>query len=178
MSYSIIFETRIVKLDDGSIIHFDLSGCNNDNCGHKRSEFTGKLYTAEEWEQVIHKWETAEDSGYVLKIGSRWRTYADYGKHLRLMTKKADTFDELVKERCFMGYAFEGITYSPEYGKSIHYPWGPECDKVCLDVLYGKIPGGYTRRIRELRTQSEVRDALAKKQPVEFYIGRAWRKAA
>lgn len=178
MSYSIVFETRIVRLDDGSIIHFDLSGCNNDNSGRNRGDFTGKLYTAEEWEQEIRRWESAEGAADSLKIGGRWRSWADYGKHLRLMTKRADTFDKFIKERYFVGYAFDGITYIPESGKSIDYPWGPECDRICLDVLYGSIPGGYTRKSHEIRTQDEVRNALAKKQPVEFYIGRAWRKSA
>ena len=39
MSYSIIFETKIVKLSDGRIIHFDRSGCNNDNVGRNKNEF-------------------------------------------------------------------------------------------------------------------------------------------
>ena len=45
MSYSIIFETKIVKLSDGRLLHLDLSGCNNDTSGRSRDDWNGKIYT-------------------------------------------------------------------------------------------------------------------------------------
>lgn len=44
MSYSMIFETKIVKLSDGRIIHFDRSGCNNDDSGRRKDDFSGTIY--------------------------------------------------------------------------------------------------------------------------------------
>ena len=38
MSYSIIFETKICKLDNGDIIHFSRQGCNNDTEGRTRDD--------------------------------------------------------------------------------------------------------------------------------------------
>lgn len=35
MGYSIIFQTKIVKLSDGRILHLDRSGCNNDTEGRR-----------------------------------------------------------------------------------------------------------------------------------------------
>mgnify|MGYP004513620085 CR=1 FL=1 len=45
MSYSIIFETKIVKLSDGRLLHLNLSGCNNDDAGRSRDDWNGKIYT-------------------------------------------------------------------------------------------------------------------------------------
>ena len=44
MSYSIIFETKIVKLSDGRLLHLDLSGCNNDTSGRSRDDWNGKRF--------------------------------------------------------------------------------------------------------------------------------------
>ncbi len=55
MGYSIIFETYIVKLPDGRIIHFDRSGCNNDNMGRKQNEFTGKIYNVDDFIKYAEK---------------------------------------------------------------------------------------------------------------------------
>ena len=49
MGYSIIFQTKIAKLPDGRIIHFDRSGCNNDAEGRVKGEFTDTIYTEEEF---------------------------------------------------------------------------------------------------------------------------------
>ena len=47
MGYSIIFQTKIVKLSDGRILHLDRSGCNNDTEGRRPDDWTGKIYTPE-----------------------------------------------------------------------------------------------------------------------------------
>ena len=51
MSYTIIFETKIVKITDGRIIHFDLSGCNTDKSCRSRDELSARIYTVEEFMQ-------------------------------------------------------------------------------------------------------------------------------
>lgn len=179
MSYTMIFETRIVKLDDGRIIHFSLSGCNNDNEGRIRNEFTGKIYTADEWEAEISRWESINDEGFNLKISGRTRSYAEYGKHLRLMTKRAKTFDEMKKERAFWGIVLDGVTYYPaDNSKPIEYPFGNECEKICDDVFYGRKKGRIARRTRMIDNVDDVVDSLTKKQPAEFYIGRKYKHIA
>ena len=83
MSYSIIFETKIINLPDGRILHLELSGCNNDDKGRDRHDFCGKIYTTEEWERNISGWESKESfGGFDLKIGSRYCDWRDYGRHL------------------------------------------------------------------------------------------------
>ena len=68
MSYPIIFETKICKLDNGDIIHFSLKGCNNDTEGRSRDDFHAKLYTADEWEREISKWESIESKEGLAKL--------------------------------------------------------------------------------------------------------------
>lgn len=40
MGYSIIFQTKIVKLSDGRILHLDRRGCNNDTEGRRPDDWT------------------------------------------------------------------------------------------------------------------------------------------
>ena len=56
MSYSIVFETKIVKLSDGRIIHFNRQGCNNDDAGRKKDDFTAKIYTEKEFVSNAEKY--------------------------------------------------------------------------------------------------------------------------
>ena len=71
MGYSIIFETYIVKLPDGRIIHFDRSGCNNDNVGRKQNEFTGKIYNVDDFikytEEIIRCIEDNKPMGFYIR---------------------------------------------------------------------------------------------------------------
>ena len=97
MGYSIIFQTKFVKLNDGRILHMERSGCNNDDEGRKKDLFNHcKIYTPEELEAYISKWEneTSDYDGYDLKIGSRYVKWIEYGKHMRRMLKKATNWDE------------------------------------------------------------------------------------
>lgn len=100
MSYSIVFETKIVKLSDGRLLHLDLSGCSNDNVGRSRDDWKGKIYTEDAFikyaEGFMEDSKPAKESGdFDLKIGSRYCTWYDYGKHLLRMMKKSVTLDEL-----------------------------------------------------------------------------------
>ena len=72
MSYSIIFETKIVKLSDGRLLHLDLSGCNNDNVGRSRDDWKGKIFTKDDFIQYAENFMTGskpskESDGWDLK---------------------------------------------------------------------------------------------------------------
>ena len=53
MGYPMIFGTKIVNLSDGRVIHFDRSGCNNDDEGRKPNDWTAKVYTQQEFKSRI-----------------------------------------------------------------------------------------------------------------------------
>jgi hypothetical protein len=175
MSYTIIRETKICKLDNGDVIHFSLQGCNNDTEGRERDDFHGKYYTADEWEAEVNKWESIprEFDGFDLKIGSRYCQWADYGKHLRTMTKRAMSFDDF-KTRCGVyGNVYDGITYYPENGESVDYlPNSREEHDIVYGIMYGRIQGRYMNRRHIVRTQEEIVNTLKNKECVRFYIGK------
>ena len=120
MSYSIIFETKIVKLSDGRIIHFDRSGCNNDNAGRGKDEFTAKIYTVDDFVQKAEGYKKDskpyKESGEMeLKIGSRYATMFDYGEHLLRMLKRAKPYDEFIRSCRFSVHHLTGIQlHEPE----------------------------------------------------------------
>lgn len=105
MSYSIIFETKIVLLSDGKrLIHFDRSGCNNDNSGRRRDDFTAKIYSIEDFKKMAHGFidqckPYSEGCSFDLKIGSRYATMHDYGKHLLRMMNRAVPYSHFIIER-------------------------------------------------------------------------------
>jgi hypothetical protein len=174
MGYSIIFETKICKLENGDIIHFSLQGCNNDTHGRDRGEFIGRYYTPKEWENNISKWENTlpDGEGWDLKIGSRFCNYSDYGKHLRTMTKRAKTFDEL-KTKNLCGTVFDGIAFIAEDGKETLYSHNdPTTNKIINGVLHGTIEGKCYARRHNIYTEADIIDALKNKRTVEFYIGK------
>ena len=178
MSYSIIFETKICKLDNGDIIHFSLKGCNNDTEGRSRDDFHAKLYTADEWEREISKWESIESKeGFDLKIGSRYCNDSDYGKHLRRMPKRAKSFDEIKSERTIYGLSYEGITYYPENGEPVYYPAEAEhsINDIVYGIWYGRYKGHYIDHRSTLCTLDEIIHKLKKDNGkyVRFYIGKA-----
>ena len=116
MSYIIIFETKIVKLPDGRIIHFDRSGCNNDDAGRKKDEFCGKIYTEAEFiaksnkfKQGSKPYKANEPQNWDLKIGSRYATYYDYGEHLLRMFKRALPYEDFIKQYYFSARYCKGI---------------------------------------------------------------------
>jgi len=174
MSYPIIFETKICMLENGDIIHFSLQGCNNDDEGRERDDFTAKLYTKDEWEKEIQKWESQKSSdGFELKIGNRCCNWADYGKHLRTMTKRSKSFDEMKDERTVYGIVYDGITYYPENAEPVDYPASDErIDDVIYGIWYGRYKGSYKTRTHYIYTLEEVLATLKSDGHVRFYIGK------
>lgn len=120
MSYSIVFETKIVRLSDGRIIHFDRSGCNNDTAGRQKDEFTAKIYTEEDFIQKAESYKKGrkpykETDYFELKIGSRYGTYYDYGEHLLRMLKRAMPYEAFIEKMYFQILHIANVQlYEPE----------------------------------------------------------------
>lgn len=175
MSYTIIFETKIVKLPDGEILHLSLSGCNNDVEGRTRDDFKAKIYSSEsDFTQEIEKWEKTESDyeGFDLKIGSRFCKWRDYGKHLRNMLRRAITIDEL-KKLGIRTYIYKGMRYIVD-GSFKDYEPGAEADKIFFDVLYGRIKGT-CKPLREVTSDLQTTiDAIKQYggMNIRLYVGR------
>ena len=179
MGYAIIFETKICKLDNGDVIHFSLQGCNNDDAGRSRDDFSAKYYTKESWEEEIYKWESIErNDGFDLRIGSRYCNWSDYGKHLRTMTKRGKSFDDMKKERTIYGRVFDGITYYPEEGEPIDYPAEAKqsIDDIVYGIWYGRYKGSYRNRTHIIDTLDEIINTLKSNGHVRFFIGKERRE--
>lgn len=176
MGYSIIFETKIVTLSDGRIIHFDRSGCNNDDAGRSRSEFSGKVYTREQFIEYAERFKKEskpykESDRFELKIGSRYATAYDYGEHLLRMLNRAERYEEFVRSRGCWADIITGIeVLSPEYKQMTL----EEFEKVFYNLLYSGSRLSY-RRMREpldIKDEKAVVTALESGKTMEFYIGK------
>lgn len=172
MSYSIIFETKICRLSDGKIIHFSLSGCNNDNAGRTRNDWRGKLYDSEEdFLKYVSRFDEY-DAPHVLKINSRWCSQKQYAEHLRRMLNRACSFKDLSLLYGMSARIFTGETVFLEDGSCKEYS-PKEWDKVCYDYWFGHIPS--RKMISHYKFSSdekEIVEILENNGPVSFYIGR------
>ena len=179
MSYSIIFETKIVRLSDGRILHLSLQGCNNDNAGRSRDDFSGKVYTVEEFKEKAEgfkknsKPSKEEGAGWDLKIGSRYCTYYDYGEHLlRMLASRSVTWEELTENRRCYADVFTGVTVNTDT-EVIDYS-SAEWEKVAYDYFYGRKRGKVTQHHKYLYEEKEIIEALDKDAGhISFFIGKA-----
>lgn len=180
MSYTIIFETKIVSLQDGRILHLSLDGCNNDNEGRDRHEFKGKIYTKPQFERYIRSFESepAYSEGFDIQIGNKKTVWKDYGKHLRTMLQRATNWEELQETRGCFARVFEGITVTYKDNKTKSFTPGEELDKVFEDMMRDRIPYKYYHRnLRNVSDIKEIIKLLEHKATVEFYVGKK-KKAA
>lgn len=175
MSYSIIFETKIVKLSDGRLLHLDLSGCNNDNVGRSRDDWKGKIYTEETFIKYAEDFmkdskPSKECEGFDLKIKNKYSTYYDYGKHLLRMMKKAITFDELRHLGKYVSFnRIDGATVT-ENGKEIEMTM-EEFNSYFYKKLYS---GGIKYRINYtlLEKENDIVQAFDNGYNVKIYISK------
>lgn len=175
MSYSIIFETIIIKLSDGRLLHLDLSGCNSDNSGRSRDDWNGKIYTEDAFIKYAERFmkdskPIKESDGFDLKIRSKCSTWYDYGKHLLRMIKRAVTLEELRDSGKHVSFnRVDGITvYEDE--KEIEMTM-EEFDSYYYKKLYN---GGIRYRINYtlLETEEYIVNALDSGKPVRIYISK------
>ena len=171
MSYSIIFSTKIVRLPDGRIIHFDRSGCNNDNAGRRKDEFTAKIYNEDDFIKFAEHFKEdskphKESNQFDLKIGSRYATYYDYADHLLRMLKRAESYDNFIKNHYFTASYCSGIQLVKPENKTMTLE---EFDKVFYKMLYN---GGlsYYRIMEYPKEMDEIVRGIEEGKPMEFYI--------
>ena len=173
MGYSIIFETYIVKLPDGRIIHFDRSGCNNDDSGRKQDEFTGKIYSVNDFIKYAENFKVdskpkKEADYFDMRIGNRYVTFYDYGEYLLRKLKRAENLDDFLRSTHF----------NARYCKAIEV-LSPEHKDMTLeefnDYYYHSPNNVYIswRRIMEFpKGTDEIIRCIEDGKPMEFYIRR------
>lgn len=174
MSYSIIFETKIINLKDGRLLHLDLSGCNNDTSGRDRGDFVGKIHTKEEFVKYAESFKknsepAKDDNGFDLKIGSRYVNYFDYGEHLLRMLKRAKTWKEL---DCIGRYVnVQRIDGAKVFDNEKTITMSiKEFDDYRLKNMWNGIRYSILRT--SLNTEEEIIKALDNNETVSFYIGK------
>jgi len=175
MSYSIIFDTKFIKLSDGRLLHLDRSGCNNDTSGRNLSDYTGKIYTVnklkEYAESYIGKGNPCE---HVLKIKSKWCSYSDYGKHLLRMAKRAKTYEKFNCERYFSAKRYDGVNLFLPEEKTLTPKEFSDC---FYDYLYSGKPFSYRRILTLLNSESEIINTLENGDHIQFYVGKKYKVA-
>lgn len=176
MGYTIIFETKIIKLSDGRILHLDRSGCNNDTEGRDKTEFSGKIYDYDDFVNYVNKFLQMEkpEEGWELKIGSKCCTYYDYGTHLMRMLKRAIDIKDFINERHFFGRRIDGMEVRFENELDIKTISLDQFEKLWHD----NVTMSYRRKIVNIHTEEEIIKALEQKIPVEFYVGKRIKKIA
>ncbi len=175
MSYSIIFETKIVRLSDGRLLHLDLSGCNNDNSGRNRDDWSGKIYTEEEFMKYAEGFMKDSNplkkcNGFDLKIRSKCSTWYDYGSHLLRMMKRSVTLEELKHSGKYVSFnRVDGVTvYEDE--KEIEMTI-KEFDSYYYKKLYNGVIR-YRTHYTLLKTEEDIVNVLDNGKPVRIYISK------
>lgn len=173
MGYLVVYETYIVNLPDGRIIHFDRSGCNNDDAGRKQDDFTGKIYSVDDFIKYAESFKIGskpvkESEYFDMRIGNRYVTNYDYGEYLLRKLKQAESLDDFLGNTNFRaGYCKAIEVLNPE-----HKEMTPEE----FDKYYYQSPNSIYiawRRIMEYpKGMDEIIRHLEDGKPMEFYIKR------
>lgn len=173
MGYSIVFKTKIVCLSDGRILHLSLSGCNNDTEGRKADDWTGKIYTKEDFIKYAESFKTdskpfKDSDGFDLKIGSRYCTYYDYGMHLLRMLKRVISFDELTHSGRYVSFSkVDGVTvFEPPKRREMSMK---EFDSYYYYHIYNS-GGKYRINYTLLETENDIVTAFDSGESVRVYI--------
>lgn len=174
MSYSIVFETKIVRLSDGRIIHFDRSGYNNDNAGRRKDDFSAKIYTVDEFIQKAEDYKKYskpyKETDYMdLKIGSRSATCYDYGEHLLRMLKRAKPYTDFINSMYFRVEHLTGIQLHKPAEKFMTVE---EFDKEFYKLLYSGNGLSYSRLVEypNIRDEENLVRLIEARAPLSFEI--------
>lgn len=138
MSYSIIFQTKIVNLGDGRIIHFERSGCNNDTAGREKDVYDGKIYKVDDFikkaKSFMENSSPYEQGGkFDLKIRSRFCSYYDYGKHLMRMLRNSESMEKFKQNNYFNATLYDGIKVIKPFER--FYP-NEDYPNIMYDIMY------------------------------------------
>ena len=114
MSYPIIFQTKVVKINDNEIIHFNRTGCNNDDEGRVANVYEAKIRTIEDFKRMAEKFiinsKPYKETGvFDLKVGSKWCSFYDYGMYLLRALKRADNLETFKNNYAFRATVIKGI---------------------------------------------------------------------
>lgn len=175
MGYPMIFETKIVKLSDGRLIHFDRSGCNNDNEGRKPNDWTAKVYTEQEFQNRIESFKTGSKPykecsphEWEIKIYGRMATGYDYGAHLERMRKRGIGYADFIAEnevrvnKCSGVWLFEPESKSMTYDEFEKYRKDlPITSKLEYRILYKPI---------DMDNENEFVKAVDSGAPLSIFI--------
>lgn len=179
MSYLIIFETKIVKLSDGRIIHFDLSGCNNDTCGRSRDDFSAKIYTVDEFIAKAERFKSGSEpyktgDCWNMKIGSRYCSMYDYGEHLLRMLKRAEDYAEFIKHRNFEVCKLTGVSFYNPKTEQYEDMTFDEFDKYLDTVKPTSYQYGINKEYIPIQNEAEIAYMIDNNIPMDIYIGKKW----
>ena len=177
MGYSIIFETKIIKLKDNRVLHLCLSGCNNDNAGRSRDEFYGTIYTTEDFDRKIEGYKAdgapfQKSAGWDLKIGTRCATYYDYGMHLERMQKRAMTWEEL-QAKVTDVYAIRARNVSVfRNNNASEEIMSADTFETFVRDNANKLTFSYRFNVDTLRKEEDIVAALDAQESLTFFVGR------
>lgn len=114
MSYPIVFQTKVVKINDNEIIHFNRIGCNNDTAGRVANVYEAKICTVEDFKRmaerfIINSKPYKETGIFDLKVGSKWCSFYDYGMYLLRALKRADNLETFKNNYAFRATVIKGV---------------------------------------------------------------------
>lgn len=114
MSYPIVFQTKVVKINDNEIIHFNRVGCNNDDEGRVANVYEAKIRTIEDFKRMAEEFminsKPYKETGiFDLKVGSKWCSFYDYGMHLLRALKRADNLETFKNNYAFRATVIKGV---------------------------------------------------------------------
>jgi hypothetical protein len=114
MSYPIVFQTKVVKINDNEIIHFNRVGCNNDDEGRVANVYEAKIRTIEDFKRMAEEFminsKPYKETGiFDLKVGSKWCSFYDYGMYLLRALKRADNLETFKNNYTFRATVIKGI---------------------------------------------------------------------
>lgn len=114
MSYPIVFQTKVVKINDNEIIHFNRTGCNNDFEGRVANVYEAKIRTVEDFKRmaerfIINSKPYKETGIFDLKVGSKWCSFYDYGMYLLRALKRADNLETFKNNYAFRATVIKGV---------------------------------------------------------------------
>lgn len=114
MSYPIVFQTKVVKINDNEIIHFNRVGCNNDDEGRVANVYEAKIRTIEDFKRmaegfIINSKPYKETGIFELKVGSKWCSFYDYGMYLLRALKRADNLETFKNNYAFRATVIKGV---------------------------------------------------------------------